>query len=231
MKRKLILFIRRMHTLFVDILTIRYFFFCRRKDLSKKHFPFKNSITQRINPSATLSEKVTNLTLGANKISGIVIQPGQIFSFWHLIGAPILRRGFQESRSIIKGKLQKEVGGGLCQLSGIIYHLALINEMSILERHNHSKDIYEESERFTPLGSDATVVYGYKDLRFKNSKTYPLMLSIDVTVESITAGFHSMQNIKERKLQFVREDLSTKTVVNTLDAVSGEIVAYSSYGK
>jgi len=63
--------------------------------------------------------------------------------------------------------LALDYGGGLCQLSGIIYHAVLEAGLEILERHPHSLDIYTATTRYTPLGSDAAVVYGHKDLRFK----------------------------------------------------------------
>ncbi len=71
-------------------------------------------------------------------------------------------------------------GGGLCQLSSLVYHLGLLGGLSVLERHPRSLDIYREEERFTPLGADATVVWRFKDLRLHNPHPFPVALGFRV---------------------------------------------------
>ena len=110
-----------------------------------------------------------NLKLAIQSIESVDILPREIFSFWKIVGNPSKRNGFIGSRSIINGQVTNSIGGGLCQLSGLVYYLSLKSGLEILERHNHSMDIYTEETRFTPLGSDATVVYGYKDLKIRNN--------------------------------------------------------------
>ncbi len=89
------------------------------------------------------------------------------------------------SRNLVNGKIQFTYGGGICQVAGILYHLALMAGLDILERHSHSLDIYTEVERFTPLGADATVVYGYKDLRIRNNTGHPICFEIYITGNEI----------------------------------------------
>ena len=81
---------------------------------------------QRIAPGQLHENKLQNLQRGASLVDGIVLQPGQAVSFWHCIGQATRENGFVEGRNIIQGRLQRELGGGLCQLSSLLYHLALL---------------------------------------------------------------------------------------------------------
>ena len=115
------------------------------------------------------------------------MEPGQIFSFWQLVGEPSARRGYLDGRTLKNGRVEADPGGGLCQLSGILYLLALRGGLEMLERHAHSVDLYSGSTRFAPLGSDATVFWGYMDLRFLNSTDAPIAFRFEILEEKMTA--------------------------------------------
>jgi vancomycin resistance protein VanW len=123
---------------------------------------------------------------------------------------------------LISGKLKEDYGGGLCQLSSIIYHLSLIAGMDIWERHNHSVDIYKERDRFTPLGSDATVVYGYKDLRIRNNLGTPVKISLSIIDNNLKCVFSSSQPLKRHKIVFHRIDIGDSVEVETFDCSDHE---------
>ncbi len=160
-------------------------------------------ITQSVKTTPTTINKLHNLSLAIKQINNIIIQPGQVFSFWNLVGNPSEKKGYQKSRSIVRGEIETAVGGGLCQLSGLIYFLALKAGLTITERHAHSMDIYKEEERFTPLGSDATVVYGYKDLRIKNSFQFPIQLQISLTETNLSSSFSAKEKLQGYEIEFV----------------------------
>lgn len=168
---------------------------------------------QIIRKSHLYQNKVDNIKLGAKKINSIVILPNETFSFWKIIGKPSRKKGFKKGRNIIKGVLSDDIGGGLCQLSGILYHTSLLAGLSITERFNHTIDIYEEDERLSPLGTDATVVYGYKDLRIKNNFDFPIGFSITVKDDSISCEIMAPNPIEEKKLIIERKDFKTKREV------------------
>lgn len=136
---------------------------------NKSNLPIQYCITQQIMPNEYLDNKIENLNIAIDKINSLIIEPGKIFSFNKIVGNPSSKNGFKESRSIKNGIVVPEIGGGLCQLPWIMYHLCLQTGIKIIERHHHSRDIYDETTRFAPLGSDATIVYGYKDFRIKNN--------------------------------------------------------------
>lgn len=162
------------------------------------------STTQEIKPGLFFENKVHNLKTASERISKIVIGPGEVFSFWKTVGIPNVKNGFRKGRNIIKGKVSEEIGGGLCQISSIVYLTALKASLDVTERYNHSVDIYREEERFTPLGADATVVYGYKDLRLRNNLNFPVCFAFRFEENQLVCELQSPQAITELHLDFQR---------------------------
>ena len=184
------------------------------------------TVTQEIKPSETFDNKVFNLTLASEKIGKYVVMPGQVFSFWNIIGNP--DKQFKKGRSIINCKLSEESGGGLCQVSGIIYYVALLSGLEILERHNHSMDIYTDETRFTPLGTDATVVYGYKDLRLRNNLGFPIRFDIEVIANRISVHLRTAEKLEEKTLSFTTEIIDGNIHVVLSDG-TGKVLNKSEY--
>jgi vancomycin resistance protein VanW len=114
----------------------------------------------------------------------------------------------------------------LCQLSGMLYIALLKAGLEITERHHHSIDIYTEESRYTPLGSDATVVYGYKDLRFKNNLNQNITFEIQFREDELDVILCSNQPLKEYQISWELisnegyKTVETKNNKNELLAVS-----------
>lgn len=174
-------------------------------------------LIQPIRPGATFENKLANLQLASSAITGIQLQPGEIFSFWEVVGRPSNRRGYRASRNIVRGQLSSEVGGGLCQVSGIIYQLCLMAGLEIRERYPHSLDIYTEAERFAPLGADATVVFGYKDLRLANPFPFPLVFRFEISNCELHFMLFTPQPIQLKKIEFRSVNLGMRKKVEVLD--------------
>lgn len=196
-----------------DFISGSFFRFAKKQ---KENIPFNFSIhtSQEIKPSETFENKLFNLDFAAQKINEYTLFPNEIFSFWQIIGNPNV--GFKAGRSIKNGKIIAEMGGGLCQVSGIIYLISLQAGLSIIERFNHSIDIYTEETRFTPLGTDATVVYGYKDLRIKNNYPFPVKFQIEIINNTIHIQLLSTQKIAEKELFFEIKEQNKAIFVKVL---------------
>jgi vancomycin resistance protein VanW len=163
-----------------------------------------------------LERKKHNLSLAMQKLQDVVIAPGQILSFWHLVGNPSAKAGYVEGRTLTGEELTTSVGGGLCQLSGLVYLLALKSGLTILERHPHSKDIYTDATRFAPLGSDATVVYGYKDLQIQNDLPAPICFRFFMTKQEIQAHLCSPHAITQAQVEFRCQSSKSGAHVETI---------------
>lgn len=205
--------------------------FAKRKDAGAA-FPFSVSLTQPIKPGPYFDNKVHNIQTGISRIEHLVIQPGELFSFWRMVGHPTEQNGFRVGRNIIGGLVREDYGGGLCQLASIIYHLSLVAGLSVMERHNHSVDIYKEEDRFTPLGADAAVVYGYKDLRVKNDLATPCRFVFTANNEHITFTIQGVQAIHEADIRFQRKDDDHSREVTTISVAGGreQVLSKITYG-
>ncbi len=199
---------------------LKRFWFDRNLVFSKENnltndFNFCISTTQEMKKGAFFDNKVHNISNGASKVGNIIIQPNEIFSFWKIVSRPNSKNNFRTGRNIINGKISEEIGGGLCQLSSIIYFTALKANLKIIERFNHSVDIYKEEERFTPLGADATIVFGYKDLRIKNSYPFSIKFSFEIIENQINCKLLSQEKIEELNLDFIRNYSENEVEVST----------------
>ncbi len=179
-------------------------------------FESRLEIVQSLKATHYAENKRQNLTIAAACIQNVVIEPGQIFSFWALVGAPIARRGYLDGRALVQGQLQAVTGGGLCQLSGILYYLSLQAGLNALERYPHSTDIYTDETRFTPLGSDATVVYGYKDFRFINQLSQPLCFRLLITPDRLIAQLCTPMPIRRYHIEFRKHQLANRTDIEAV---------------
>jgi vancomycin resistance protein VanW len=150
-----------------------------------------SQVVQEIKPTGFLEGKLANIRLSAASLDGVVVAPGEVFSFWKLVGCPSAAAGFAVGRSIRGGIVGGEIGGGLCQVSGIAYEAGLRAGLIVVERHPHSRDLYAEADRFTPLGLDATLVWPNKDLRLSNPFAVPVQFRFAVRDLTVTVAVHA----------------------------------------
>jgi vancomycin resistance protein YoaR len=119
--------------------------------------------------------KVQNLRIAAAAIDGIVIAPGETFSFWRAAGRATRARGYVVGRELRQGCMIPTIGGGLCQLTNALSRVAHQAGMEIVERHSHS--VHPEGF-FIDGATDATVFWNYVDFRFRS----PLAVRIGATL-------------------------------------------------
>jgi len=125
--------------------------------------------------------KVVNLRLAAARLDGRVVQPGQRFSFWRLVGPPSARRGYLDGLVLDDGHLTAGVGGGLCQLTNLIYWMSVHTPLTVVERWRHSYDVFPDAGRTQPFGSGATCAWPSLDLQLENRTLTAFRLGTRVT--------------------------------------------------
>lgn len=129
--------------------------------------------------------KIANLEIACRNLDRLLIQPDEVFSFWYTVSPPTRRRGFQNGLELRRKQLVPSVGGGLCQLSNLLYWMALNLDLEITEHHRHAYDLFPDHERRLPFASGATVLYNYRDLQFCNRLGQPLVLRVRVGPEHL----------------------------------------------
>ncbi len=113
--------------------------------------------------------KVTNIQLACEKISGIVIRPGETFSYWETVKKPTKHNGYKDGLVILKGGIASGTGGGLCQMANMIHWLVLNSPLTVTELHHHSDALFPDERRRVPFGTGTSVSYNNVDYRFKNT--------------------------------------------------------------
>jgi vancomycin resistance protein VanW len=189
--------------------------------------PQQHSWAQVIHETPSAEAKRHNLRLAADALQRTCIAPGEVFSFARVVGPPILTRGFRAGRTLVGGEVAASIGGGLCQLSGLLYFAALECGLEIVERHPHSLDIYTDATRFAPLGADATVVYGHRDLRFRNTLDTAIGFACEVDSGQVTLALCASQPPIRRSIAFVAEPHTSHTVVTTM--IDGRAILQQRY--
>lgn len=124
--------------------------------------------------------KIINLRLAVRQMNGIIISPGEYFSFCRLVGQPTARRGFVEGMELSFGKARAGIGGGLCQLSNLIHWMVLHSPLTVVERSNHSFDPFPDDGRTLPFGSGAAIFYNFVDLVLHNPTDHCFQIMVRV---------------------------------------------------
>ncbi len=152
-------------------------------------YSHRSLIRRRLgNVDMTLQEnKAVNLALAAPKVSGVLIRPGEVFSFWRLVGSVTRQKGYKTGLTIKGGRPSSDTGGGMCQFTNLIHWLVLHSPLTICEHHHHDGvDLFPDFGRVVPFGTGTSILYNYKDYRFRNDTPYTFQLLVFTDEEYIT---------------------------------------------
>ena len=149
--------------------------------------------------------KVKNLQLASKKIDGIIVNPGEEFSFWNLVGNATKRKGYVEGLVISNSQMKKGVGGGLCQMANMIHWLVLHTPLEVTELHHHSDALFPDVKRRVPFGTGTSISYKALDYRFKNTTDNPIQIRIWLDDTFLYGEIRSNVDLKY-KYKIVEED-------------------------
>ena len=127
--------------------------------------------------------RATNVELAAQRINGVIIQPGDSFSFSNTILARTRANGYVEGPIFVQGRTEIGIGGGVCQVSSTLYAAMVDAELPATERHAHSRPV-----DYMPQGLDATIAGNYLDLKFRNIYDQPLLIQADASDGELTVA-------------------------------------------
>lgn len=131
-----------------------------------------------------------NISLAMNALDGLVIFPGEEFSFNKTTGNRTVERGYKPAGAYRNGEFVEEPGGGVCQVSSTLYNAIIFAGIATTERHPHS---YEPS--YVTPGEDAMVSYdGYSgpDLRFTNNQSTSVAIRAVFENQKLTISIVAM---------------------------------------
>ncbi|EOS30205.1 hypothetical protein C807_02600 [Lachnospiraceae bacterium 28-4] len=137
----------------------------------------------------TEEDRATNVELAAQRIDGIVIQPGTSFSFSNSIMSRTTENGYVVAPSFASGRVVSSVGGGICQVSSTLYVAMTLSSIPATERYAHSLAV-----DYVPKGLDSAIVEGVKDLRFKNLYDYPIRIDSSAENGTLTVAISKAES-------------------------------------
>jgi len=130
--------------------------------------------------------RIHNITVGSSKFYGVLIGPGDEFSFNKVLGKVGAKQGYLPELVIKKGVTTLEYGGGLCQVSTTTFRAAMKAGLKITERKNHAYPV----KYYNPQGTDATIYPPHPDLRFKNNTPAYILIQTKIVGTKLYFDFY-----------------------------------------
>ncbi len=133
-----------------------------------------------------------NIRLACRELDGVVMAPGDVLSFNRSVGPRTAERGYCDAPVILRESRQLQLGGGICQAASTLFVAGLVSGLSVVKRHRHSNPV-----DYIPLGQDATISWGVKDLQLRNDLDQPVRIHIEVLGSTLTARIEAQAPLRE----------------------------------
>lgn len=141
-------------------------------------------------------DRTTNLKIASKKINGTIIQPGETFDFNKVVGSRTSSKGYKKAHVFTGGDgVAMGLAGGICQVASTVFNTALIANVQIVERHQHSQRV-----SYVPLGRDAAISGNVQNFKWKNNTKYAIKVGMTVKDGKITCTFYTCQKVKPKKV-------------------------------
>lgn len=141
-------------------------------------------------------DRTTNLKIASKKINGTIIQPGETFDFNKVVGSRTSSKGYKKAHVFTGGDgVAMGLAGGICQVASTTFNAALLANVQIVERHQHSQRV-----SYVPLGRDAAISGNAQDFKWKNNTKYAIKVGMTVKGGKITCTFYTCQKVKPKKV-------------------------------
>lgn len=125
--------------------------------------------------------KAFNVQLASKKINHLIIKPNETFSFYMSIHGADKNNKYKKGLSLVNGEIKYIEGGGMCQLSNLLFQMFLHSPLMIVERHTHEIKDFPDAMQDALKGIDATIAEGFLDLKVKNctNNIFQICISFD----------------------------------------------------
>lgn len=188
------------------------------KSFAQKAFP-EELAQYSTRYDASNKNRTNNIILASEKIDGIVIMPGEIFSYNKTVGERTIKTGYKEAAVYRNGKIVEGIGGGICQVSSTLYNAVLLANLEIVNRSNH----YFITS-YVPVSRDATVSYGSIDFKFKNNRSYPIKITCNAKNGISQVKISGMREEKEYEV-VIQEEITEVIPYQTKYQENSELIS------
>lgn len=176
-----------------------------------------------------------NVAKAASSIKNQVVKPSEVFSQNERIGPYTRLRGYKDGSSYTGSNIVMTEGGGVCKIASSLYNLVALSDLEVIERHYHSMPI-----NYVPYGQDATVAFGGKDFKFKNTTDGNILIWSKLIGHRLYMGFygteyppeviweHEITDVVKPSIKYVKnKDLSPGEMITKIKGLDGARVKSS----
>ena len=176
-------------------------------------------------PHGSNEKRNANLTLACQALNGVVLQPGQTLSYNETLGQRTKEAGYQEAPAYSGTTLVDSLGGGICQVSSTLYLASVYAEMTIVDRRNHGYPV-----SYIPLGMDATVSWGFTDLKIRNDSPLPVKIHAEESDGYVRVSILGTETRDyDIEMSYTVGGRSVRTYMSKIDKKTGELISKEPY--
>ena len=178
------------------------------EDLPHRIYRHKSLLLRRLGDSEMWMQhnKVENLRIAAARLDGVLIGPGEEFSFCRLVGRTSRRKGYVDGILLDNGEAAAGIGGGICQLANLLHWMVLHTPLVVTERSEHSFDPFPDNGRVLPWGVGCTIYYNYVDLRFRNDTDATIQLTVRVGAKYLEGELRADRELEHRYSGYAKDE-------------------------
>lgn len=156
------------------------------EEIARNKYSLEGSCTTSLRGSS--SNRIRNVQIASGNLNGTVLYPGEEISMNKAFLPRTSANGYREAGAYMSGKVVPAIGGGICQVSSTVYNAAMNSGLTVLERHPHSMPV-----SYLPLGMDAAISSGSKDLRIRNDYPFPVLFEAYTEGKSVTVNIYTSE--------------------------------------
>lgn len=146
---------------------------------------YRDKLSTYTATSSSSYDRDINLDLACKAINGVILKPGEVFSYNETLGERTPEKGYRPGASYSGGETVITYGGGICQVSSSLYYCVMHADLEVVLREEHG---YVSS--YVPMGMDATVSWGTLDFQFRNNMDYPIKIEATANRGSVTVSIY-----------------------------------------
>lgn len=169
------------------------------------------------NYSKSEKNRKDNIKLGSSYFNKLLVKPGKEISFNETVGDITEQSGFKTAGVIVNGEFDRGIGGGICQVSTTLYNALIRADIHIIERSNHTRPI-----SYVPLGTDAAVASGIKDLKFSNNTNHNIYILAKADGDDLSFKIFGNGEDRDYKINIIPK-LNESIEPNVIEKYSDEI--------
>lgn len=166
-----------------------------------------------------------NLRKACELLDGLVLQPGQELSYNKALGPRTKELGWLPAPAYSGTKLVDSPGGGICQVSSTLYLASVYSELTIVERRNHGYPV-----SYIPLGMDATVSWGFADLKIRNDSPMPVKIQAEESDGYVRISILGTETRDyDVEMSYTVGGRYVRTYMSKIDKETGEVISKEPY--